>query len=126
MGVTSARCVSRYSVNVASSMASRLLPGQPAQNGSRCDAVPDVEQGLENRQHAGAAHPHDYPPGSPGSSRAAGLLGAAPDAQTLLRRVRGLALEMVSALQHASREKGYEESLLLPDSSDGNEAFTDR
>jgi hypothetical protein len=52
--------------------------------------------------------------------------GGAEDAHALLGRARALALQQVAALQAVSLERGYEESLLLPDSPDGNEAFTDR
>ena len=118
-------------MNVASSVAGRWLPGQPAENGgdsSSLEAAPDVERGLGNcRSTTETELPHADPVGSSlGSGRAAGVQGAAPDAHALLLRARALALEMVSALQHASRGRGYEESLLLPDSSDDNEAFTDR
>ena len=119
-------------MNVASTVAARWLPGQPLQNGaarsgSFCAAAPDLEQGLASSAEPAARLDGDGQDIS-GSSTAPGQQGAgrAEDAHALLGRARELALQQVAALQDVSRERGYDESLLLPDSPDGNEAFTDR
>lgn len=118
-------------MNVASSMAGRWMPGQPhngaASSGSLSAIAPDLEQGLASRGGPAVGLAADVNSvASP--STAEGQQGAegAEDALALLGRARGLALQQVAALQAVSLERGYEESLLLPDSPDGNEAFTDR